>query len=403
MWNKNNFLLWQGQLVSSLGDMVYQLALGFWVLAYTGSTAAMGVVVAAGVLPRGVIGLFSGVFVDRMNRKALIVMMDLIRGLAVLVVAIAALENWLNVPIIITVAILIGLCDSFFDPAVGSSIPSITEKEHLMRINSAFALNRTGSQIIGNALGGLLFATIGAPILFLVNGISYLLSAFTELFISIPAIEHEEKDFNFIKDMKKGFQFIRKSQGMIVLLISVFSLNFLLSMGGILYLPYFESRADLGPEKFGIAMAILSGTSFGGYFLLSIWKLKKGFHFPWFVINVLLFILFRVPMFQFEFYWIICLQYAFIGFSLSQLNSLIDTASQLIVPEHLRGKVFGVLGAMSAGLMPLGLATGGILAEYFPIPLIELVTGTLVAIGFLPSLLNREFRKMVNQDFDPQS
>lgn len=400
MWNKNNFLLWQGQLVSSLGDMVYQLALGFWVLAYTGSTAAMGIVVAAGVLPRGVIGLFSGVFVDRMNRKWLIVFMDLIRGIAVMVVAIAALGGWLNIPIIVTVAVIIGLCDSFFDPAVGSAIPSITDKDHLMQINSAFSLNRTGSNIIGNALGGILFATVGAPILFLCNGISYLLSAFSEMFITIPPVKQEKEEFHFWSDMKEGMVFIRNSQGMIVLLISVFSLNFLLSIGGILYLPYFESRPDLGPEKFGLAMAILSGTSFGGYLLLSAWKLKKGFHFTWFVLNTTLFLLFRIPMFQFESYWIICLQYGIIGFSLSQLNSLIDTASQLLVPEQLRGKVFGVLGAMSAGLMPLGLAMGGILAEYFPIPMIELVTGSLVAIGFIPSLLNKEFRRMVNQDFD---
>ena len=161
MWNKNNFLLWQGQLVSSLGDMVYQIALGFWVLAYTGSTAAMGIVVAAGVLPRGVVGLFSCVFVDRLNRKWLIVFMDLIRGISVMFVAIAAFEGWLSIPIIMTVAIIIGLCDSFFDPAVDSAIPSITKKENLIRINSAFSLNRTGSQIIGNALGGILFATVG--------------------------------------------------------------------------------------------------------------------------------------------------------------------------------------------------------------------------------------------------
>lgn len=399
MWNKNNFLLWQGQLVSSLGDMVYQLALGFWVLAYTGSTAAMGIVIAAGVLPRGVVGLFSGVWVDRWNRKKVIVFMDVARGLAVLFVAVAAFGGWLTIPIIVSVAVLVGLCDSFFDPAVSSTIPSITDKEHLVRINSAFSMNRSGAEIVGNVLGGVLFTFLGAPLLFLFNGISYLLSAFSETFITVPPVQHTVEKFDFWTDMKEGLAWIRSSKGFLVLLISVLSLNFLLSVGGILYLPYFEGRADLGPERFGIAMGILSLTAFGGFMLLSAIKMRDSLRYPWFVLSTVVFLAVRIPLFQFEAYWVICVQLGAIGFAIAQLNSLIDAASQLMVPEHLRGKVFGVLGAMATGLTPLGMALGGILSEFIPIPLIQLVTGSLVAAGFVPTLVNREFRRMISQDF----
>ena len=399
MWNKNNVLLWQGQLVSSLGDMVYRIGLGFWVLAYTGSTAAMGIVIAAGVLPRGVVGLFAGVWVDRWKRKRIIVFMDLARGLAVLFVAVAAFGGWLNIPIIISVAILVGLCDSFFDPAVSSIIPSITDKEHLVRINSAFSMNRSGTEIIGNVLGGVLFTFLGAPLLFLFNGISYLLSAFSETFITVPPVKHEVEEFDFWTDMREGLVWIRSSKGFMVLLISVLSLNFLLSVGGILYLPYFEGRGDLGPEKFGIAMGILSLTTFAGFMLLSIIKIRNSRRYAWFVLSTIVFLAVRIPLFQFEAYWVICVQLGVIGFAIAQLNSLIDAASQLMVPEHLRGKVFGVLGAMATGLTPLGMALGGILAEFIPIHFIQLVSGILVAVGFIPTLISGEFRRMISQDF----
>jgi MFS family permease len=197
MWNKNNFLLWQGGLISALGDMVYQIGLGFWVLALTGSSAAMGGVMAAGVLPRALSGPFAGVIVDRLNRKYLIIGTDLIRGIMVLIVAIAAFTDHLKIPLIIITAVIIGLGDAIFRPAVMSSIPSITNKEYLVQINSAFAMNQTGAGIIGNALGGVLFTTLGAPLLFLINGISYLLSAFSEAFISIPKVQQKNEDFHF--------------------------------------------------------------------------------------------------------------------------------------------------------------------------------------------------------------
>jgi len=68
LWNRNFLLLWQGQLVSSLGDTVYAIALGFWILAVTGSTALMGTLMAASTLPRVLVGPLAGVVVDRRDR-----------------------------------------------------------------------------------------------------------------------------------------------------------------------------------------------------------------------------------------------------------------------------------------------------------------------------------------------
>lgn len=400
MWNRNVILLWQGQLVSAVGDMVYQVALGFWVLAFTGSTAVMGAVIAAGVLPRALISPFAGVLVDRANRKMLLVTMDATRGVAVLVVAVAAFGGRLSIPLIIAAAVVIGICAAFFEPSVTSTIPSITKREHLVQVNSLFAINQSGAGILGNAIGGVVFAAVGAPILFLVNGISYLVSAFTELFMSIPNVEHENAEFRFFDDMKEGLRFIFAHKGMLVLMVSVFSLNFLLSVSGVLFLPYFERRADLGPELFGLAMAVLSAASLGGFLTMAIRKIPLGRQFRWFAVSTIAFVLARTTLFSFGNLYVILIQFVAFGFSVSVINSLIGAAGQLMVPAHLRGKVFGFLGAMGSGLMPVGMALGGVLAEFFPIPTIQLVTGILVGAGFVPTLISREFRKMVNQEFE---
>ena len=93
----NFFLLWQGQLVSALGDVAYELALGFWILAVTGSTALMGSLMAASAIPRVVLSPFAGVWVDRINRKWILVFMDALRGVAVVFVGISALLGWIKV------------------------------------------------------------------------------------------------------------------------------------------------------------------------------------------------------------------------------------------------------------------------------------------------------------------
>ena len=75
------FLLLQGQFVSVMGDMIYEIALGFWVLALTGSPALMGILMATSLVPGIVLSPFAGVMVDRTNRKKLMIIMDLIRGI----------------------------------------------------------------------------------------------------------------------------------------------------------------------------------------------------------------------------------------------------------------------------------------------------------------------------------
>ena len=97
LWNLNFFLLWQGQLVSMFGDSVYSIALGFWILQVTGSTAIMGVLMGASVLPRIFLSPIGGTFVDRHNRKKIIIVTDLIRGVVITFVGIAALLGFIEV------------------------------------------------------------------------------------------------------------------------------------------------------------------------------------------------------------------------------------------------------------------------------------------------------------------
>ena len=93
LWTLSFLILWQGQFVSTLGDAVYSIALGFWVLSATGSTALMGLLMAASTLPGVLVSPFAGVLIDRSNKKLLFILMDILRGISIIFLAAAAYKG----------------------------------------------------------------------------------------------------------------------------------------------------------------------------------------------------------------------------------------------------------------------------------------------------------------------
>ena len=108
LWTLNFFLLWQGQLLSTFGSSIYSIILGFWVLAKTGLTAMMAIL----ILPRVILSPIAGRYVDRHNKKWIIVVTDLINGLAMTLVGIVAILSFAEIWMVVTVGIINGLCGS---------------------------------------------------------------------------------------------------------------------------------------------------------------------------------------------------------------------------------------------------------------------------------------------------
>jgi len=265
IWNLNFFLLWQGQLASAVGDVVYAIALGFWILAKTGSTALMGTLMAVSTLPRILAAPFAGVLVDRSDRKWLLVAMDSIRGVFVVLIGVGAYAGFIQIWMVFAAGIIIGLCGAFFTPAVSSSLPDIVPPDKIVQANSAYNLIYTGSGILGNSAGGFLFQILGAPLMFLFNGLSYLFSSLTLFFVRIPRIVHRRGPQHFFADLKDGLALSWKMRGLRFLLLVVAVLNFFSVMGIFLILPLFQKTPALGPGRYGIAIACFAIGNLVGY------------------------------------------------------------------------------------------------------------------------------------------
>lgn len=402
LWNINFFLLWQGQLISAFGDVIYSIALGFWIMQKTGSTALMGTLVAVSSIPRIVISPFAGVLVDRWDRKKLIVLMDFLRGVAILFVAAAALLGVLQIWMVFAAGIIISSCSAFFNPSISSSIPDIVPKSKLVKANSAMNIVYTGSNLIANPLGGILFNILHAPLMFLVNAISYLFSAFTELFIKVPKIERENVENDFWAEFKDGFRFIWDFRGLRKLVTAACGLNFFANMAFVLLIPFFQKTAELGSGKYGFAMSALSIGSVLGMLFVSSVDVPYSKRFIIYSICALLFP-FVMATFPFTPYiFMLCLLFVG-GFCIAIINVYIGATTQLVVPQNMRGKVSALQATLVMGLSPFSMALGGVLAEFIPIKYVISTSFLLTLFGMISLLISKDFKKLINFNPDEQT
>ena len=205
--------------------------------------------------------------------------MDAVRGAAVVAVGVAAFVGFLQVWMVFAAGIILGLCGAFFTPAVGSVIPDITSRAKVVQANSVFSMLQTGANIIGNSAGGVLFQLLGAPLLFLFNGLSYLFSAANLLFARFPRVHHVEATAHFWTDLKKGLSFVWTIRGLRSLILIAAVINFFANMAFMLFLPFYQRNPALGPVKYGIAMSLFTGGMFLGMAFTAVVKIPPALRF----------------------------------------------------------------------------------------------------------------------------
>ncbi len=171
-------LLWSGQSVSLVGDGVFIVALALETLRVDNSPAALSFVLASRLLPTVLLLLVGGVIVDRVPRRAAMLVSDVTRGLSVaaiaILIAIAALQIWE----LVVMSIVFGAADALFYPASTAVVPEILPAELLVQGSALNATSRTAAQVlIGPALGGVIVASVGYDWAFAVDAASFAISA----------------------------------------------------------------------------------------------------------------------------------------------------------------------------------------------------------------------------------
>jgi MFS family permease len=352
----------------------------------------MGTLLAASTIPRVLLAPLAGVVIDRTDRKWMLVTMDVVRGIAVVLVAVAAMTGHAKIWMVFAAGVVIGICAAFFSPAIMSVIPDIVARERIVQANSFFSMIRAGSGILGNSVGGFLYALLGAPLMFLINGISYLFSSGTEVFLRIPATHKERAGSRFFADMKEGFRFVWSNQGIRFLMLAAGVLNFFAFIGIVLIIPLFQRTEWLGPSRYGVFMAVFTAAMVAGMATTAAIKIPAPRRMLVFGFSTVAFVVPFMVLPFFGAFWPMLICAATCGYFNAIVNVLLQSVLQLAVPDEHRGKVFGLMETLTAGLTPLGMAAGGLLGEIFPIRWVIGGAFALIGVFIFPQLSSRGVR-----------
>src|SRR5437773_4219752 len=174
--NRNFRLLYMGQTISQLGDWFNAVAVFALLLDLTGSATAVAWMLIVQFLPVAVVGPLAGVVVDRVNRRRLMIVTDLMRGCLVLVLLVVRRPDQVWIAYVV-MAFIVG-AQGFFEPARTATIPNVTSAEQLMPANALSSATWAAMLALGASIGGLVTAVAGRNVAFIVNALSFFASAY---------------------------------------------------------------------------------------------------------------------------------------------------------------------------------------------------------------------------------
>ncbi len=435
LWNKNFVLLWQGQLISQIGQRYFNVGMLFYIKQATESASLMGAMMLFSTLPGVLLGPMGGTFADRFSRKKIIVYSDLIQG--ILVLSLAALMFFLmyagnmiattyppdgfsllsfiylsphSNTIIITwmfiVATFGAIIFAFFTPAMTASIPDLVPKDKLDVANSLNQFAIFMAMFAGQGLGGLIFSITGAPLLFLINSFTYLYASGSETFISIPQPLPEKKLKSgeawkiFVSDTKEGLVYVWNEKGMRILFLAAALLHFLIAPLVLLLPFYVEDYLKQNASWYGYLLAGVGVGSVIGYMIAGTVNVRGRAQ-----SNMIIYSLLGASVglgivgFIIQPFMVLGVV-AFIGLAAGIFIVKATTVIQLAASSDIRGRVFGLLTTLTSGLAPIGMGIAGVVADMANknIPVIYAICGILVLLMSIGLALSKEARDFLAID-----
>jgi MFS family permease len=368
-------LFFAGQSISIVGTWMTKLATTWLVYRLTHSALLLGIVGFAGLIPTFALAPFAGVWIERLNRRKLLVWTQAAAAIQSLTMAALTLAHVITLREIVALAVFQGLINAFDTP--GRQIFLVQMVEDRNDLGNAIAINSSmanGARLIGPALAGLVIAAFGEGGCFLIDGISYLAVIASLLLMRIKPLDIDRSNASMFEQMREGWQYVSTFRPVRTILL----FSALLALMGYPYavlLPIFAGQvlhggaATLGwlTGASGIG-ALVSGLS------LAVRKSAAGLTRMLPVAAAVLggaLILFGLS----DTLWLSLVLMVFVGFGMMQVFSASNTVIQTLVPEDKRGRVMSYYVMALFGTAPFGSLLAGSLAHRIGAPHTVFLTG----------------------------
>jgi MFS family permease len=356
--------LWTASAVSNVGDGMMLAAGPLLLASLTDDPALVGGAVFAQQLPWLLFALVSGVYVDRLDRRRLIVVVNLCRGAIVAGLAAAVWADVVTVPLVYLVCFLLGTAETLADNAFSALLPGIVSSRALPRANARlFATNIVGNQLGGPPLGAYLFV-VAAAVPFGLDAATFVAAA-----LLIGALRHrpaepptEAERRGLRADIAEGVRALWHHPVLRMIALCLCLMNVTLMAAFSLLVLYARERLGLPPVGYGVLLAMSAAGALLGTLVVS--RLERRFGAAW-VLRVglvietathLVLALDRIP-------WVAAVTLFVFGVHAACWGTIAVTVRQRAVPDRLRGRTNSVYFLFGVGGSALGALLGGLVAR----------------------------------------
>jgi len=394
--NRNFIIFLFGRGVSSLGDYFGNLALSWLVYAVTSSALALAFTWIVFMVPRSAIRLYGGVYVDRWNRRRIMLGTETLRAALFGAIGVATLMNKTPLILIFAVAFSVGSLGALFDLAADTVTPSLVGKDRLLRANSAFTATFQLDGVAGPALAGVTIALFGTAAALLADSLSFVVLVVALLAISISstyAVEHEKR--SWAKDFKEGYVFFKRRKDLMWMSALVAGANFGLGAFWYVYaLIFADNVLKAGSFGYGLLGSISScGILLGALYLGKIKKVKRR------RLSILS-SLFGMGAFFVALSFATTLSVALLailgfGIFVPFADTITTVYYQETVPGAMLGRMFGFKRFIEFLTVPISIVFGAVTAEYFGVTNGILIAGLVVMGCGLVGVFARPLGRLV--------
>jgi MFS family permease len=379
-------LIFTGESISLIGDQFHFIALAWLALQLTGSGVALGTVLMAAAIPRAVFMLLGGAMSDRVSPRSLMIVSNALRAVVVTVVAILVLSGNAQLWQLYVLAVIFGVVDAFFHPALNTIVPMVVSERLLPPANALVQVMQQLSALIGPAMAGLVIAAISTGPAFAIDAASFAVATACLLFVRggrRAAPTDGEPREGVLGNIGSGLAYAWRDAPIraIVLLTAAFNFAFTgpVSVG----LPYLAKvRFEGGPAEFGLMLSAFGLGALGGALLagslrhvarlgLVVLLIAAG-------LGVGLALIGSAPSL-----WLASAAILLIGVGAGFVNVRVIAWLQARTDEAFRGRVMSLVMLGGVGLAPVSLAISGLIIDLGAVTLLFSVAGAIVVAAVL--------------------
>lgn len=383
-WKNTAARFLTAQTISLFGSSLVQYAIVWYVTLSTSSGRMLTISTVCGFAPQIAISLFAGVWIDRYDRKMLIMLSDTVIALSTLILAIAFLSGHRNIWLLFTVLMIRSAGTGIQTPAVNAVIPQIVPQGHLMRINGIQSTITALIMFLSPAVSGAILSVSTLETTLFIDVFTALIGVGITSVLAIPGYRKDRMEDHAgtssgISSLKQGFLYLKTDSFVRHLLLFQIAVLFLISPSAFLT-PLMVSRT-FGPQVWRLTASEMTysiGSVLGGILITS-WggfkkRLKTTVLAGW-LYGVLMAGLGMAPAFLI---YLACNM--MIGITSPCYNSPITVSIQEQVPASMQGRVFSFMQISTSCALPLGMMVFGPLADAVRIQTLLIGGGVAVMI-----------------------